>query len=57
MKGCLGKVTDLNSDSAGQVCIGNSSPGGFLLRSDKVCGCHREIQLLVGKENLCSGIT
>lgn len=57
MKRCLERVTDLNSDSAGGVCIGNSSPGGFLLRSDKVRDCQREIQLLVGKENLCSGMT
>lgn len=57
VKGCLERVTDLNSDSAGQMCIGNSSPGVFLLRSDKVSGCHRKIQLLVGKKNLCSVIT
>lgn len=41
MKRCLERVTDLNSDSAGRVCIGSSSPGGFLLRSDKVRGCQR----------------
>lgn len=57
LKRSLERVTDLSSDSAGWMGKQNCSPGGTLLRPDKVWGCLGEICLLIGKENLCSGMT